>query len=288
VTIFYVERGRNRKQVSAAADGRSEQPLTPPRRISSAVVCNIRRKRARRSDAACDCGHEGACGRGGCGQAQPFSSQAKVAHHAVLAAEVVAAAQRQVLRPAKMGVDCPAEGAAWMLDVDRHGRAAAADDADDLAGVAGAFSHRRRTGVGHFAEIIAVAIGAAGADRQGTGGVRSTKRRDQKEGRNESARGHAQKPDHQVLPPGKTQKASSEGLPVGEYQSVMPGPFRHSGGELARSPESIAATRAKDSQRQSCLTCSHGFRARGRCPHPGMTRFSRRSARRELRGCRRR
>src|SRR5580704_8176726 len=74
------------------------------------------------------------------------------AHHAVLAAEVVAAPQRQVLRPAKMGVDCPAEGAAWMLDVDRHGRAAAPDGADDLAAVAGAFPNRRGAGSGHLAE----------------------------------------------------------------------------------------------------------------------------------------
>src|SRR6202040_3032023 len=110
-----------------------------------------------------------------------------------------------------MGVDCPAEGAAWTLDVDRHGRAAAPDSADDLAAVAGAFPYRRGAGIGHFAEIVAIAIGAAGADCQGTGGVRSAKRRDQKEGARPCAKARSSCPS-----PGKTQNASSEGLPVGE------------------------------------------------------------------------
>jgi hypothetical protein len=34
--------------------------------------------------------------------------------------------------------------------------------------------------------------------------MHGAKRRDQKKGRSDSARGHAQKPDHQIPPPGKT------------------------------------------------------------------------------------
>ncbi len=55
------------------------------------------------------------------------------AHHAVLAAELIAASQRQVFGAAKMRIDGPAEGAAGTLGVDRHGGATALDDADDLA-----------------------------------------------------------------------------------------------------------------------------------------------------------
>ena len=49
-----IDKGNLNRAFPGRPDGRSEQPLTPPRRISSAEVCNIRRKRARWSDAACD------------------------------------------------------------------------------------------------------------------------------------------------------------------------------------------------------------------------------------------
>jgi len=71
--------------------------------------------------------------------------------------------------------------------------------------------YRRGAGIGHFAEIVAIAIGAAGADCQGTGGVRSAKRRDQKEGRSENAPGRAQKPDHHVPPPGRHKTLARKG-----------------------------------------------------------------------------
>jgi hypothetical protein len=75
-----------------------------------------------------------------------------------------------------------------MLGVDRHGSAAAPDCADDLAGVAGAFAHGRNPSIGYFAEVVAVAVSAAGADRQRAGGVRGAERRDQNKCRSESAR----------------------------------------------------------------------------------------------------
>ena len=160
-------------------------------------------------------GHEGACGRGGLARSALLVA-GEGAHHAVLAAEVVAAAQRQVLRPAKMGIDCPAQGAAWTLHVDRHGRAAAPDGADDLAAVAGAFPYRRRRGHrplcgnrshSHRRRRCRLTRHRRRAQRQAP----RSERRPQRERARPCAKARSSCPS-----PGKTQNASSEGLPVGE------------------------------------------------------------------------
>jgi hypothetical protein len=78
----------------------------------------------------------------------------------------------------------------------RHGGAAAPDRGDDLTAIPCAFAHGGGASIVRLAEIVAVAVGAAGADRQRAGGVRGAERSDENESRSETARGAAQNPDH--------------------------------------------------------------------------------------------
>ena len=66
-----------------------------------------------------------------------------------------------------------------MLGVDCERRAAAPDFADDLAGIARTLFDRRGARVGRLAIVVAVAVGAAGADRKRARRVRGANRGDQ-------------------------------------------------------------------------------------------------------------
>jgi hypothetical protein len=109
-----------------------------------------------------------------------------------------------------------------MFGVDRHGRAAAPDGADHLAAVCGAFPHRRRTGIGHFTEVVAVAIGAAGADRQRAGGVAAPRAAIRKKAAARARAAVRKSPIIKSLPREDT-NASPEGLPVGERRPSFRG-----------------------------------------------------------------
>ena len=100
---------------------------------------------------------------------QPFSSQAqaRTTHSRPPNSE-----QRRIevfsARP-RWRLYGPAKTATRVLGVDRDCRAALAHVADQLAGAAGALLDRRGAGLGDIAEIKAVAVGAADADREGAG-----------------------------------------------------------------------------------------------------------------------
>jgi hypothetical protein len=154
------------------------------------------------------------------------------AHHAIAAAIFEAAAHRDILGLAEMRIDGPAERAAGVLGVDRHGGAAAPHDADDLAMAVGAFGHRGNPGVGLFVVVEAIAIGAAGSDREGACGFRGADGEDQKAEAGDRIGKITQKLEnfgHQAPPPRNGPETTGEGFRDGESPVIIPGPRPGSG-----------------------------------------------------------
>src|SRR5580692_10818444 len=115
-----------------------------------------------------------------------------------------------------MRPDRPAERAAGIFGIDRHGGATLADYADHLAATAAAFAHRRGAGIFDLLIIEAVAISAADADRERAGRVGGADRAGKQARRHGRKRKIARNPDHQKPLPRSPTDASWEGFQDGE------------------------------------------------------------------------
>src|ERR1700677_567495 len=106
-----------------------------------------------------------------------------------------------------MGIERPAERAAGILGVDRHRGAALVDNADDLATATRALAHCRGARVFDSGIVEAVAVSAAGADRERAGGLGCADRGDQdakaRGGERKTSRGCDRRYDHWRAPPPK-------------------------------------------------------------------------------------
>src|SRR5271154_568732 len=120
-----------------------------------------------------------------------------------------------------MRIDRPAERAAGILGVDRHRRAAATHDTDDLATAALAFAHRRGAGVRQLAVVEAVAIGTASADGERARRLGGAGRGGQGGNTRAGERQSPPKSKHRNPPRKKGFEANREWLLVGEFD-VLP------------------------------------------------------------------
>src|SRR5262245_14645673 len=111
------------------------------------------------------------------------------ADDAILAAVLIALAERRVLRRREPRRGRKSKGATGVTRIDRERRAIAPHRRDHLA-VALALAQRRGPRRLLFAEVVGKAISAAGADRERAGGLRRRERRKRDARRHQHGRQH--------------------------------------------------------------------------------------------------
>src|SRR5262245_2763174 len=145
------------------------------------------------------------------------------ADDAILAAVLVAVAQRGVLGLAQPGGDRVTVGAAGIAGVDGD-RAAGAPHRNDLA-AARAFAERGLRGGVVLGVVVAEAVGAAGADGERAGRLAPGGRADQQACRGDHARHSPAKAGHEKAPPPRNRTM----LRARRFHLVNPGVGRHHG-----------------------------------------------------------